>query len=134
MTTAMNTLAAREHVAELRRVAERRRAAPSGSSQAYAPSVGLRVAGADDADLVRRLAALDDAPALEGRVLLALIDGEAVAALSLRDGRVVANPFVLTRDAVALLRLRAEHLSGAGKRRFRRRAAELDHVAVLAWR
>jgi hypothetical protein len=97
MTTAINTSAAR--------------------SQADSPSVGLRVAGADDADVVRQLAALDDAPVLDGRVLLALIDGEAVAALSLRDGRVVANPFVRTREAVALLRLRAGHLSGASKRR-----------------
>jgi hypothetical protein len=62
---------------------------------------------------------LDGAPALEGEALLALIDGEAVAALSLRDGHVVANPFVRTEAAVALLRLRAGHVSGSrpGRRR-----------------
>jgi hypothetical protein len=75
--------------------------------------VELRRAAADEAGVVRRLAALDDAREPEGPVLLALLDGEAVAALSLRDGRVVANPFVATADAVALLRLRAAHLSGA---------------------
>ena len=67
--------------------------------------------------MVRRLAALDDAPVLEGQSLLALIDGEAVAALSLEDGRVVSNPFVRTEDAVALLNLRAEHLKGVSRRR-----------------
>jgi hypothetical protein len=112
----MNTLAASEHIAELRRAADHWRA--EGRSLAVAPAltqslaVGLRLAGADDAHLLARLAALDDAPALQGRVLLALIDGEAVAALSLLDGRVLANPFIATSEAVALLRLRSEHLSG----------------------
>lgn len=75
----------------------------------------LRNAGPDDADLVRRLADLDDAPTLEGDVLLALVDGEPVAALSLSDGRSVADPFVPTADAVAMLRLRASHLSSRQK-------------------
>jgi hypothetical protein len=72
----------------------------------------LRLARADETDTVRRLAALEDAPELKGQVLLALADGAAVAALSLDDERIVANPFILTGDAVALLRLRAEHLLG----------------------
>ncbi len=45
--------------------------------------------------------------------------GEAVAALSLTDGRVVANPFVLTANAVALLRLREQHLRERGHRSWR---------------
>ena len=69
--------------------------------------------------MVRRLASLDDAPALTGQVLLALVDGEAVAALSLSDGRVVANPFLPTEAAVGLLRLRAQHLSVKRPRRRR---------------
>ncbi len=77
-----------------------------------APTVALRLAGSDEAHLVRRLAALDDAPALAGPVLLALVDGEPVAAISLLDRRVVANPFLFTRELVDLLRLRAEHISG----------------------
>ena len=79
-----------------------------------APTVALRLAGSDEAHMVRRLAALDDAPPLEGPVLLAFVDGEPVAALSLLDQRVVANPFLFTRDLVDLLRLRAEHISGPG--------------------
>jgi hypothetical protein len=83
-------------------------------------TIQLRPAAPTDAQNIRRLAELDDAPPIEGPVLLAFSDGEAVAGLSLRDGRVVANPFVPTRDAVALLRLRAAHLSGgrgSGRRR-----------------
>jgi hypothetical protein len=97
------------------------------SLDSVAPTVALRMAERDEAAAVRRLAALDDAPALEGPVLLALMDGEAVAAVSLVDRRVVANPFLCTRDLVQLLRLRAEHIAGPGPRRGRptllRRAA-----------
>jgi hypothetical protein len=124
MTTSMSSLAARERVAELRRVAEHRRAVagthePSASEAAGSAAVSLRIAGVDDEQVVRDLAALDDATAPEGEVLLALIDGEAAAALSLRDGHVVANPFVRTEAAVALLRLRAEHVSSGRPRRRR---------------
>src|SRR5689334_5611449 len=85
-------------------------------------TLALRVADDDDAPAVRRLAALDDAPPLHGDVLLALVDGEAVAATSLSDGRVVANPFVRTADTVRLLSLRASQLS---ERPARRRAPRL---------
>ncbi len=89
------------------------------TTKASDETIGLRLAGPDDAALVRRLAALDDARPLAGRVLLAVLDGEVAAALSLYDGRVVASPFVRTAEAVALLRLRAAQLGG---RRARRRA------------
>jgi hypothetical protein len=85
-------------------------------------TVALRRARDDEADVVRRIADLDDAPTLQGDVLLALVDGEPVAALGLQDGRIVADPFEPTADAVALLRLRASHLSSRGraKRRWTR--------------
>ncbi len=84
--------------------------------------IALRPAHDDDAAALRRLAALDDALPVQGPSLLALIDGEPVAALSLADARVVANPFLLTEDAVAMLRLRHEQLLradpvGRGRRR-----------------
>jgi hypothetical protein len=85
-------------------------------------TLALRVADDEDAASVRRLAALDDAPPLRGEVLLALVDGEAVAATSLSDGRVVANPFVRTADTVTLLSLRAAQLA---KRPARRRIPRL---------
>ena len=68
------------------------------------------------------------APSLDGPVLLALMDGEAVAALALLDRRVVANPFLCTRDVVQLLRLRAEHIAGPGPGP-RRRPALLRRAA-----
>ena len=99
------------------------------SLDSVAPTVALRMAERDEAAAVRRLAALDDAPALEGPVLLAVMDGEAVAALSLLDRRVVANPLLATRDLVQLLRLRAEHIAGRGPGPRRGRAALLRRAA-----
>jgi hypothetical protein len=122
VTPSITTLVAAEHIAELRRAADRRRpdadpSLPITSILSQSPALVLRLAGPDDTHLVERLAALDDAPALEGRVLLALSDDEAVAALSLLDGRAVANPFVATSEAVGLLRLRAEQPSQRKARR-----------------
>jgi hypothetical protein len=73
--------------------------------------LALRIAGPADAAALRRLAALDDAPPLDAPVLLALLDGVAVAAISLLDGRVVADPFRPTADIVRLLVLRARQLT-----------------------
>ena len=70
-------------------------------------SLHLLPAGPVDASTVARLAALDETEPLTGDVLLAVADGRAVAALSVDDGRVAADPFARTGEAVALLRLRA---------------------------
>ena len=80
-------------------------------------AVTLKLAQADKRDEVRLLAELDEEPALDGRVLVAYVEDKPVAALSLYDGRVVADPFVASADAVALLQVRAEHLLGARKHR-----------------
>lgn len=122
MSITLSMLAGREHAADLRRSAQRRGTIQTSSVSPDAPTVELRLAGGADGHVVRRLAALDDAAELAGPVLLAIVDGDAVAGLSLRDGRVVANPFVSTRDTVALLHLRAENLSKvpARHRRLRR--------------
>lgn len=45
-------------------------------------------------------------------MLLAERDGVPVAALSVADGRVAADPFEPTAEGVALLRLRAAQLEG----------------------
>ncbi len=121
--TTLNALAAAEHTAELRRAAERHNAASALSSPARvdAKAVSLRMGTAADREALALLAELDEQPALSGEALIALVDGEAVAALSLGDGRVVSNPFVATTNAVALLKLRADHLAGFGARRPRRR-------------
>ena len=62
-----------------------------------------------DADIppVWRLAALDDRRAPHGPALLAYVGDELRAALGLRDGQVVADPFHRTDDIVEMLRVEA---------------------------
>jgi hypothetical protein len=88
-------------------------------------TIVLRLAADADAPALRRLAALDDAPALQGSVLMAVVDGEPTAALSLDDRRVVANPFRLTEHEVTLLRMQAEHMALRLPRPRRRRLPRL---------
>jgi hypothetical protein len=70
----------------------------------------IRFAADEDALTLRRLAGLDSTPPLGGRVLIAEDDGVAVAALSIDDGRIAADPFHRTRTPLALLRMRASAL------------------------
>jgi hypothetical protein len=70
-----------------------------------APEITIRQATSADAFSLRRLAALDDRPALRGDVLVAEQAGDIRAALSLDDGRTVANPFAPTATLVDMLRL-----------------------------
>ena len=122
MNTTITAAVAAEHVADLRHAAERQRAATSALARRCDEQViALRVAQPEDDYDVSRLAQLDDAPQPIGPVMLAVVDGEAVAALSLSDGRVVANPFVATEKAVTLLRVRATQLSGERHHRWRPR-------------
>ena len=121
----------RAQVAQPAPRARRRRAALHLSSP-EAP-VALRPVREDDQVVVERLATLDARPAPQGEVLLALVDGEPVAALSLEDGAVVANPFAPTAGAVELLQVRAQRLQsarGAAVRRARRRWAQGRRAAA----
>src|SRR4051812_36648809 len=68
----------------------------------------IRRATADDALALRDLAELDSRDAPSGAILVAEVDGAIAAALSLDDGRVVANPFRSTDHLVAQLRMRAQ--------------------------
>jgi hypothetical protein len=65
------------------------------------------VTGAD------RLAELDSQRPLTGPALVGEIAGRPAAAISLDDGRVVADPFQHTARLVALLRMRARALNEA---------------------
>lgn len=82
----------------------------STSTVPTTPIVALRTASDEDAGTVRRLAALDSARVPAMPVLLGIVDGEPVAAMSLVDGAVVADPFTPTTAVVELLRLRAARL------------------------
>ncbi len=64
---------------------------------------------AEDAAL-RELSQLDSARTVSRPALMAVVDDRLLAAISLRDGRVVADPFAETEAAVALLRVRASAL------------------------
>jgi hypothetical protein len=78
---------------------------------------------AEDAAL-RELSQLDSARTVSRPALMAVVDDRLLAAISLHDGRVVADPFAETEAAVALLRVRVSalqtvprHRSGHGRRR-----------------
>ena len=64
----------------------------------------------DDSAALLRLASLDDTHPLAGDALVAEIDGEVRAAVSLADGRAIADPFRHTAELVDLLRMRAAQL------------------------
>ena len=67
----------------------------------------IRFATRHDSDSLRDLAGLDSHKPLDGRVLVAEHDGTPAAAMSLDDGRVIADPFKRTDHLVANLRMRA---------------------------
>lgn len=79
-----------------------------------APIVAIRPATDEDTPTLLRLAALDSSVVPAGDLLLGIVDGEPVAAVSITTGRAIADPFHPTADVVALLRLRAERLRGTG--------------------
>jgi|HubBroStandDraft_6_1064221.scaffolds.fasta_scaffold185308_1 hypothetical protein len=83
--------------------------------------VTVRFAVAGDACELTRLAELDSAPRPPDPLLIGERAGQPIAALSLADGAVVANPFVASADVVALLHLRARQLRGTRRRHGRRR-------------
>jgi hypothetical protein len=94
-----------------------------------------RRATAADAARIDELARLDDKRLPAGPFLVADVNGEIVAAVSLSSATVVADPFRLTSDTVALLRLRASQLSSASKlgaRRTRREPQVHGATAVAA--
>src|SRR5437763_16568046 len=69
--------------------------------------LAIRRSAPGDGDRIRLLARLDDRRAPAGPCLVAEIEGEMVAALSLVTGAAVSDPFRGTADALALLQLRA---------------------------
>ncbi len=89
---------------------------PSGS----AADVEMRLAGDADIEQIERLAQLDSRRAPRGPVLVADVEGDLWAAVSLDDGHGVADPFHPTGELLALLTTRAQQLRrGNGRRRTR---------------
>jgi hypothetical protein len=73
----------------------------------------IRLATDADAGALARLAQLDSARPLTAPILVAEEEGAAIAATSLHDGRVIADPFTFTQVAEAALRVRARALGAA---------------------
>ena len=120
MRPQLTLLRARERQQELSAAARGRvRRTPS---RPFA-SIAVRLATANDREALERLASLDSTEPPRGSTLLGELLQRPVAALSLRDSRVIADPFVATADVVALLRLRARQLEDRRPRRRRKRGA-----------
>jgi hypothetical protein len=79
----------------------------------------VRRARPSDDHALAELAALDSARPLTGARIVGEVDGSIVAAVSLHDGRVVADPFAPTADVVEILRL---HTAAARSDRARARS------------
>ena len=85
---------------------------PMTATTHHTERLAFRAATVRDAQALRNLALLDSARPLTGEVVLAEVAGSAVAALSLADGRVVADPFARTAQVSELLRAYAARLRG----------------------
>ena len=94
----------------------RKRDEEGATMTAYDTEITIRLLGDQDTDSAVRLAQLDSAQPLSGRLLGASIQGRLVAAVSLDSGDSVANPFVPSAHARAMLELRARQLNGKGRR------------------
>jgi len=106
---------AEAHTSELRRrAATLRRAGSTGDTTDRTAAVGsltIRFADSLDGRALATLAALDSADPLTLPALVADVEGELRAALSLADRSVIADPFRPTRELVELLHARADQLS-----------------------
>lgn len=67
----------------------------------------IRQTTVDDEQALAELAQLDSQRPLNGPALIGEIDGRPAAAISLEDGRVIADPFDFTVQLRQVLRLRA---------------------------
>ena len=90
-------------------------------------AVTIRRAGADDEATLRRLAGLDSTRVPDGPILMAELDGRAVAAISILSGESFADPFTPTLEMRRLLELWGSQLhlsseesgrSGLGRRSY----------------
>ena len=97
----------------------------------------IRQATEADATTLRQLAELDSQKPFAGPALIAESEGTAIAAISLFDERVVADPFERTAVVTQLLHMRLHALrahSGSPSLPERLRAAFRPFVAALAAR
>jgi len=80
----------------------------------------------EDRGPLTRLAERDTKDPLDGPVLGVEVEGRLLAAISIADGRTVADPFNRTRELTELLKARAAQIRRRGRKHARRRG----HPAV----
>jgi hypothetical protein len=102
--------------------ASRRRHAPR-PSLSIDVAVTIRYAFPDDESPLRRLAVLDSAVTPPAPLLVAEVEGQLRAALSLATGETIADPFHPSTALTELLRARAQQLTRE-RPRSRRQAAD----------
>jgi hypothetical protein len=107
----------------------------SGNGAGPTPQVTIRRLDGDDEAAVSRLVERDSAHLPAGELLGAEVDGRLLAAISLAEGEVIADPFYPTRELVDVLRLRARQLDGLPRGRGRRllgwlRSSNGGHASV----
>ena len=78
-----------------------------------ANTLTIRPADVADAGALARLAAIDSSSPPTGDSLIAEVGNEIWAAIDIRSGAAIADPFRPTADLVDLLRYRATRLRGA---------------------
>jgi hypothetical protein len=96
------------------------------------PTISIRPAIAGDGPVLMRLAALDSAPVPFGPALIAEVDGEPRAALALRDGSVVADPFARTAELIQLLEVHAAAVAETEERSATRSAGFARRLGLAA--
>jgi hypothetical protein len=74
-------------------------------------TIMIRTSEANDARELLRLAQLDSADPIEGRALIAEVNGSVRAALPLGGGRPIADPFAESAHVVDLLSAHAHALA-----------------------
>jgi hypothetical protein len=88
----------------------RRPRARRGGDATGGATVLIRRAAACDDPAIARLAALDERELPHGQWLVAEVEGRPVAAVEVRSGTTIADPFVPTSAVVELLGLRAQQV------------------------
>jgi hypothetical protein len=94
--------------------------------------ITIRVLSHEEESAVERLAQLDSARAPAAPLLGAFGQGRLLAALSLGDGSVIADPFVRTAELREVLEWRAAALRGGPKRGLRRLLGRISRGALPA--
>lgn len=116
MDSQLHFLSVDSRTAELHRRAENWRRVGQHPNASAPTSIVIRPTAPADADDLLRLSQLEGRRVPEGPTLVAVVEGELLAALPLGDGRSLAqplaDPFRPTAMLVDLLWLRAAHLRG----------------------